>query len=261
MVQIRSVLALLLLIGAGGQAAAADFPKLSVRESVTVWWNTGWGDKFYFHTLNMDEYLREGSIDLNRTLRHTTGLNTEVWWTPVNVSRGWPISFVGKYRYLSFSIEDSISFSFEHSVKALEADLNFLSAGIRLSHTLPLLNVYSGLDAGYCFGSLVTDQLLESPGDFTYQVRVHGNGGGFFNEVVIGASTLPVLSGPELRLFLEAGLRTAPEWNAFGADNVVVETETGTVPPNIKVWLKNEDRDISRLEGWFISFGVQLGIL
>lgn len=259
--RIKVIVAVVLLFGVVGQLVAANRPELSVRESVTVWWNSGWGDKFYFHTLTLEEALRGGPIDLQKTLRHTTTLNAEFWWTPMNLAGNWPLSFVGKYRHLNYSLGDTIDFSFEHAEKGLEADLNLVSAGIRLGHPVWILNVYCGMDIGYCFGNLVTDQLLESPSDFVYHVQVDGNGGGIFNEFVVGASTGPLFgSFIESDLFFELGFRTTPVWNPFNAEKVLVKEVEGEAGESIQEWLKHEDRQISKLEGFLVSVGLEIRI-
>ncbi|MFH2056477.1 MAG: hypothetical protein ABIJ61_11000 [bacterium] len=261
MMRIKLTILLLLLFGAMGQFSAADLPRISLRESVTVWWNSGWGDKFYFHTLSLEEYLRGGPLDFDKTLRHTTGLNAELWCTPANLSSDWPLSFVGKYRHLSFNLADTINFSFEHSVKSLEADLNFLSAGVRLGHKLWIVDVYGGFDVGHCFGSLTTDQFLESPQVFSYHVQVDGDGGGPFFEFLLGGRTEPLWTTlVETPLFAEIGFRTTTSWDSFDADEITVNEDQGYVVPAIKDGLIEEDRQIAKLEGVFVSVGIEFKV-
>jgi hypothetical protein len=159
-------------------------------------------------------------------------------------------------------LADTINFSFEHAVKSLEADLNFLSAGIRLGHRLWIVDAYGGFDIGHCFGSLTNDQLLESPQVFSYSLRAEGNGGGPFFEFLFGTRTEPVWSTlAETRLFAEIGFRTTTTWDAFEAAEVVVRGEHGEVPGFVKEGLMLEDRQISKLEGIFVSVGVEFKLL
>lgn len=260
--RVKMLIVLVLLTGITGHLIAADLPRITARGSATVWRNSGWGEKFFFHTLT-SEQLRGGPIDLSKTLRHTSIFNVEMWWTPLNVSDDFSLSAVAKYRRLSFTLGDSINFSFERSMKGLDADLNFLSAGFRLSHPLWLLNVYGGADAGYCFGSLFTDQYMESPSNFIYHIQVDGNGGGVFSEFVVGISTIPVPCGffIEPGFFFEVGLRTTTEWDPFNVDEVRVIRDAGPVTPILRDTLMKDDRQLSVLQGVFLSLGLEIKVL
>ena len=259
--RIRNKLTLVaVILGIAGNLTAVDLPVLSIKESVTVWWNHGWGDKFFFQTLTLEELQSGGPFDFNRTLCHTTWLNLELWYTPAK-SDDLSLSLVGKYRHLGFSLSDTISFSFENSRKRLKASLRFLSLGVRLSHPVWFLRVYGGLDVGYCFGDLITDQYLKSPRVFTYQIESRGNGGGLFNEFVVGASTSPIWDGfIKPGFFFEVGLRITPEWESFDVDEVTIKKDEGDVSQGIKDLLKYKDRQISELEGFFVSFGLEIPI-
>jgi hypothetical protein len=255
--RIRLIL-IAVILGIAGNLTAADLPVLAIRESATVWWNHGWGDKFFFHTLTLDDLQSGNPLDFNRTLRHTTWLNFELWYTPAK-SDDLSLSLVGKYRHLGFSLRDTIDFSFESARKRLKTNLHFFSIGVRLSHPVWYFRAYGGLDIGYCRGDLLTDQYLKSPGVFTYHIESSGTGGGLFNEFVVGASTSPIWSGfIKPGFFLEVGLRITPEWESFDVDEVMVKEDQGDVSEGIKDLLKYKDRQISKLEGFFVSFGLEI---
>lgn len=227
-----------------------DKDKLSIRLGGQTFWNEGWKMKFYYHTFS-DQDIINGNLDFNRTLRHTTYINPEIWYEFYEVRK---VSFdlVAKYEHLEFTLNDSINFSFLREHKSLDANLNMFSLGIRAKiNTQP--SFYLGFNSGYCFGDLRTIQHIDRrlnhvEGNKT-TVWLDGDGGGLFYELLGGVVT-KVKSG--FGIFIEGGLRFTPGWEEFSVDQVYGDDEQY----GYSMVTENERR-LDRMLGFLLSLGLQ----
>jgi hypothetical protein len=235
------------------QVSGQEFPKFLIRGSGEMFWNEGWGDKFYFMTFTQEEWddIVNGKIpDFTRTLRHDMVFNPEVWYS-VPILQNFGISIAIKYEHLNLELQDSIRFSWIHWEKALSADLNFYSVGIRLSHT-SLMHPYIGANIGYCHGDLNTSHFIDPPDSNSYSILIEGDGGGIFYDF-IGGIILPAPFYERFGMFIEGGFRSTPGWSEFEQDNAYGDVDRLD-------WLIDNDRRLGRMQGWTISAGLQIGI-
>ena len=245
----RIIILIILLFAV--QTSAIDLHKFSIRGSGSVFWNEGWGEKFFFQTFTQQEWedILNGIIpDFNHTLRHTLYINPEIWWsTPI--SDKFSFSLTMKYEHLKFELRDSIHFSWIRWLKGLEADLNFFSIGARLGW-IGSVQPYIGSSIGYCHGDLKTRHLLDPPDSLKYSVWLDGDGGGIFYDF-LGGIIVPL--NDKFDFFAEVGYRYTPGWCEFEPDNIYGDTESQVD------WLYDNDRRLSRMMGWIISLGLQIG--
>jgi hypothetical protein len=203
--------------------SAVEFQKLSIRGSVSKFWNEGWEDKFFIPAFSESEY-QHGIPDFNRTLDHMFYVNPEIWYT-LPISDRFALAICGKYESLHFDLYDDVYFSWLEWDKNLIANLNFYSIGTRLIWMIDLLHPYLGGSIGYCHGSLFTSHVYEVPEVFKNSVKVDGDGGGLFYDLTLGAN-IPFYSG--MSVFLEGGIRFSPGWKRFDSDEVKGETNRYT---------------------------------
>lgn len=230
-----------------------DKDNLSIRLGGQTFWNEGWKMKFYYHTFSYQDYL-DGDLDFNRTLRHTTYINPEIWYEFYEVKK---VSFdlVAKYEHLEFTLNDSINFSFLREHKNLEADLNFFSLGMRAKlNTQP--SIYLGINSGYCHGDLRTIQHIDRQLNYVEgnktTVWLDGDGGGLFYDL-LGGIVAEIKSG--FGIFVEGGIRFTPGWEEFSVDQVYGDDEQY----GYSMVTENERR-LDRMLGFLLSIGMHYDI-
>jgi hypothetical protein len=217
-----------------------------IRNSVNIFWNTGWGYRFFFGP-PFDSL--HSAADYERTLRHTTLGNPQLWWRAASSPKV-AIYLTLSYQYLSMSLRDSLFYPQERYQKALEARLDFFSVGCRVQLKFLPFEPYFGQNIGYCYGKLSTLNLREDleKNQLDYYVLVDGSGGGFFFDLLVGAQHQV---RRDFGVFIESGFRFTPVWRAIEAESIYSTRD----PSRIGHWAW-EDRYL-KFQGPYVALGLQ----
>ncbi len=236
---------------AATKSATSGEERFDLRVSGGIFWDYGWGDKFFFKTGRLDDLFSSGMPDWNRTLRHATGPNLELRWrTPLSDNDDLFLS--AKYQHLEFSLRDSLVgiISFLTYYKGLDAKLDFVSLGTGIQLEWKPVAPYLGADIGYCIVNLTTRQIFDMNDEGVSNVLVDGIGGGPFFRWSLGASA-PIYA--KFGVFAEANyLLCTNNWDSIPAEDVQASF-------NNYDFLTTEDRQIGRIHGLQILFGAQVG--
>jgi hypothetical protein len=236
------------IVLASGQLLAQDSNKrFRLRSSANTFWNTGWGYRFFFGP-PFDSL--HSAADYERTLRHTTLGNPQLWWRAAS-SPKIALYLTLSYQYLSMSLRDSLFYPEERYQKALEARLVFFSAGYRVQLKLLPFEPYLGQNIGYCYGKLSTLNLREDLKEdrLDYYVLVDGSDGGFFFDLLVGAQQQV---WRDFDVFFEGGYRFTPVWHAFETESIY-----STIDPSRAALWAWEDRHL-KFQGPYVALGLQV---